>query len=491
MKSLLLGDNVKNVSPFDNKWKTPDKRKTVDDSFANSPIPRLVPLRGSDFTGLGIEVCGGLKDGIYIKKVMPQGPAVNLVHRGQYNINIYLNRLTKYSEAIKNQIFRSDLSGDKITSITIDFRHIVQEDAATILSYASPYNVQLELIEGKGTLPKTMVQQISQQTLIHPLYRSSSQEDLSTIERNARRKLFAGDENSYPTLKMDQQQHCEVQPKLRSPSAQLPQAHEEHEKKNSLKKLQHFIDLVEEKFQTKSSSATSSDNVKAQTSASPRNDGKKGMKFGIRVLPPNVSDKEFGSPSKIQADNENNANMERIEMGEKTGVDGTPEATKRSKNKIGEITKTEVNIEFERQTSINSSGIRRDAAGIPQEMPSEMMQAALSARDNRRGLANNEKSLRSKGKAPCPPPSGVDYDINGNPETIDSNSDRSMHNNQLNFTDNFGDEGLNKNDDSILDYELLEKRTATSTLEKDGKKRIDHDHDHGKPDLYVRCKFDR
>lgn len=79
-----LGDNNKNNSPFNNKWKTPDKRKTVDDSYANAPIPRLVPLRGSDFTGLGIELCGGLKDGIFVKKVMPQGPAANIVHRGEW-----------------------------------------------------------------------------------------------------------------------------------------------------------------------------------------------------------------------------------------------------------------------------------------------------------------------------------------------------------------------------------------------------------------------
>lgn len=83
MSLFITGDNNKNSSPFDNKWKTSDKRKTVDDSFANSPIPRLVPLRGSDFTGLGIEVCGGLKDGIYVKKVMPQGPAANIVNRGK------------------------------------------------------------------------------------------------------------------------------------------------------------------------------------------------------------------------------------------------------------------------------------------------------------------------------------------------------------------------------------------------------------------------
>lgn len=78
------GDNNKSASPFDNKWKPADKRKTVDDSYAGAPVPRLVPLRGSDFTGLGIEVCGGLKDGIYIKKVMPQGPAFGIVNRGKY-----------------------------------------------------------------------------------------------------------------------------------------------------------------------------------------------------------------------------------------------------------------------------------------------------------------------------------------------------------------------------------------------------------------------
>lgn len=83
MICFFSGDNNKNSSPFDNKWKTPDKRKTVDDSYANAPIPRLVPLRGSDFTGLGIEVCGGLKDGIFVKKVMPQGPAANIIHRGK------------------------------------------------------------------------------------------------------------------------------------------------------------------------------------------------------------------------------------------------------------------------------------------------------------------------------------------------------------------------------------------------------------------------
>jgi hypothetical protein len=50
------------------------------------PAPRLVSLKGSDFTGLGIECFGGLKDGIYVKKVAPQGPA-----SGQINVGMCVN----------------------------------------------------------------------------------------------------------------------------------------------------------------------------------------------------------------------------------------------------------------------------------------------------------------------------------------------------------------------------------------------------------------
>lgn len=258
--------------------------------------------------------------------------------------------------------------GDKITSITIDFRHIVQEDAATILSYASPYNVQLELIDTNGISSNVLSQNISQPALRHPLYRPRSQEDLNTIERNARKKLFTKDDNSYPTLKMDQQQCSNIQTKSRLPPVtQLPQAHEENEKKNSLKKIQnYFIDMVEEKFQTKASHSTDSA------------DGKKLMKFGIRVLPPSINtSKDSGkSPNKVQADNDNNANIEKIENNveiiQQPYSPTPPEAMKRSKNKSIDAAKSNnaqddmKPVPFERQASINSSGIKRDAAGIPQ-----------------------------------------------------------------------------------------------------------------------------
>lgn len=51
------------------------------------PAPRMVSLKGSDFTGLGIECYGGLKDGIYVKKVAPQGPASTHVNIGKFLIS--------------------------------------------------------------------------------------------------------------------------------------------------------------------------------------------------------------------------------------------------------------------------------------------------------------------------------------------------------------------------------------------------------------------
>jgi hypothetical protein len=76
-------------------------------------------------------------------------------------------------------------SGDRIMSMTIDFRHIVQEDAMTLLSYASPYNVQLELVNGNRSTDSGELSNTKnagrQSPLIHPLIRSSSQTDLNTV----------------------------------------------------------------------------------------------------------------------------------------------------------------------------------------------------------------------------------------------------------------------------------------------------------------------
>lgn len=111
---------------------------------------KVVALRSHDFTGLGFNICGNIKDGIYIKDILHRGPAFE---SGKLN------------------------PGDKITSVTVSFEHMVCEDALTILSYASPYEVIIEARSGKiiysdnsqGRQPG------------HPVYRSSSCTDLNFV----------------------------------------------------------------------------------------------------------------------------------------------------------------------------------------------------------------------------------------------------------------------------------------------------------------------
>ena len=199
----------------------------------------------------------------------------------------------------------------------------------------------------------------------------------------------------------------------------IVKAHKENEIKAKASSLtKQFRDMIEEKFQNKSyivDNKPTKDEVDAAAPASPTDDSKKGLKFGIRVLPTNIFGK---SPSKVQADNENNVNLEK-----------DPQETSN----------------FQRQQSINSSGIKRDAAGIPQEMPEHMMNAAMSAKDNRRGNAHDKS--KGKSKAPKPPP--VEIDMNVSTETMDTTID--IHSprpldvsgksakDQMNFTDNFAE----------------------------------------------------
>uniref|UniRef100_A0A182PI89 PDZ domain-containing protein n=1 Tax=Anopheles epiroticus TaxID=199890 RepID=A0A182PI89_9DIPT len=454
-------------SPLDPSWSsqqnTIEKRKTVDDSYVNVTAPRLVSLRGSDFTGLGVEVYGGLKEGIFVKKVMPQGPAAGIVN-----------------------------AGDRITSITIDFRHIVQEDAMTILSYASPYNVQLELVSGtKPILPQTQSPKPSHhQSLTHPLYRSSSQSDLNTIERNSRKKLFPSEDAS--PLKMDMRAASPTNQQPASGAGPLPTVHKENErepKKHSFK--QQMREMIEEKFQTKHADVER----KGSSGKGDETSGKKtsGHKFGIRVFPPSVNDKLFGSksPTKIQADNENNSNIEKKESEDKKEEEENrtqqeqqqqqqpsppPVVKKRTKSADNKLVVPDVVMgqpeeaggEFQRQSSVTSSGIRRDAAGIPQEMPSFMMQAANAARDNRKSVGLLDDGKR-KGKAPPRPPHN-ESELDESTVTMDTNlssndGSRTMLNGssgggdepdtrtaaapRMNFSDNFAEEVLNCTIDSI------------------------------------------
>jgi hypothetical protein len=78
--------------------------------------------------------------------------------------------------------------GDRIVSINISLRHMVFEDALTILSYASPYDVQLEVEKkplgranretGSGKRSPSVG---PHDRLCHPFYRSQSIDDLNKV----------------------------------------------------------------------------------------------------------------------------------------------------------------------------------------------------------------------------------------------------------------------------------------------------------------------
>ncbi|KAK3092621.1 hypothetical protein FSP39_005070 [Pinctada imbricata] len=127
---------------------------SLDDHFISAdPEVTSVWLQSQDFIGLGFNIAGSMRDGIYISQVHNRGPAVE---SGKFKI------------------------GDRILSVTISFENMVYEDALTILSYASPYPVkvtlQKELTTSKNRKPSDAYSNLS-----HPLYRSQSVDTISKI----------------------------------------------------------------------------------------------------------------------------------------------------------------------------------------------------------------------------------------------------------------------------------------------------------------------
>lgn len=156
--------------PFPGVFTQAKRHRTMDDScLPMEPERIIVPLRGHDFTGLGFNICGNMRDGIFVKDVLNRGPA-------------------NESGIVK--------AGDRIASVTVSFSNMVYEDALTILSYASPYDVKLEIVKpsGKkngfpsvtssGKLSLASRTSGKSQRLFHPLYRSQSIDDLTQIGKD-------------------------------------------------------------------------------------------------------------------------------------------------------------------------------------------------------------------------------------------------------------------------------------------------------------------
>ncbi|XP_076442209.1 uncharacterized protein LOC143281116 isoform X2 [Babylonia areolata] len=127
----------------------------------DNPQPETVSvwLQSQDIIGLGFNICGNMRDGIFVSQVHNRGPAV---------------------ESGKVQV------GDRIRSVTITYDSMVYEDALTILSYASPYPVRLTLQKEKPqvTAAPSERRHRSSEQLNHPIYRSQSFDSLPHLPRD-------------------------------------------------------------------------------------------------------------------------------------------------------------------------------------------------------------------------------------------------------------------------------------------------------------------
>ncbi|XP_065199725.1 nucleolar protein dao-5-like [Planococcus citri] len=120
----------------------------------------VIPLKSKDFTGLGFDICGNMRDGIYVKDLLHRGPASE-------------------TGMIKQ--------GDRISAIRINFSHMVYEDAKAILSYASPYEVEIEVEDSSMTANADAKRSSPNST--HSFYRSQSFSTAQQIQKIVPRKL--------------------------------------------------------------------------------------------------------------------------------------------------------------------------------------------------------------------------------------------------------------------------------------------------------------
>lgn len=340
-----------------------EKKRTLDDSALEGKEIKVVALRSHDFTGLGFNICGNMKDGIYIKDVLHRGPASE---SGKLN------------------------TGDRINSVTISFEHMVYEDALTILSYASPYEVIIEAKGGKficGSSSKS-----GHPT--HPIYKSSSSTDLLQIEKSAKRKLYDDGlvKNSLTNLHKSFTQLPTVE-KKETPSPRTSQNNKQSNTFNS----EQLKNQLEKRILTdhENQLRNQPEKIEAETQ---KTDNSKYQKFGVKVLP-----FEQQKSPKIAEQNDNNTNIEKSNgIDEVNKIVQPPQAKKREK-------KCEEQL-LNRENELNSSGIKRDINGIPQEIPAHMLNAAEVAKRNRKSSDQTttpedeaKSPKKSKGKAPAPP----------------------------------------------------------------------------------------
>ncbi|CAB3362852.1 Hypothetical predicted protein [Cloeon dipterum] len=342
--------------------------KAMDDSFVGEPERDFVPLRGHDFTGLGFNICGNMREGIYVRDVLHRGPA---------------------SESGRIA------AGDRIVSISISLRHMVFEDALTILSYASPYDVQLEIEKrphgrtiresGSGKRSPSVG---PPDRLCHPFYRSQSIDDLNKMRMSsmgARQAKLKKSENPASTTSVVSTMDRKETAKLEREAAPATKSNVSMPKPERSKKP------------TTSTTSLASEK-KPPTSA------EKMAKFGVKVLPFNLTS-ELGQKLEPKAATEMSQNEQNKKIEEEEEEEVVHEMAVDVPDKMIQV------------VNEMKHKVEQEKHNIPTEMPEEMRLAAQAAVSHRKSLKeipamaaedaeqqiSIEENDRKKRRAPPPP----------------------------------------------------------------------------------------
>ncbi|XP_053621059.1 uncharacterized protein LOC128681273 [Plodia interpunctella] len=422
----------------------PDYSK--DDSHIHRARIRRVKLWARDFTGLGLRCGGGAREGVHVHSVLRSGPAA----------------------AAKLQ------PGDKIKSIKIEFTGTPLEDAVSIISLASPYPVELEVVEGGRASG-------AGRGVVHPLLkRAGSTGDVNTLEKEAkllhppRSPNTSNSNNSTLETKhgkggikkiiTDKIVNTTLERNKKEKRDGVPTTLErENEKNSKLATKSRHSDIPAalnkpERNKNRNSSGgevqiIQPENISHLEHAEVQKrdyDPKRGMKFGIRVLPPNIPDDgvlrqksiengtvvaekktdEVDKPepqrpaptAQFKHENETEPKKPVVAKRREKMAPPIPNARVKS-NEFDASNNTDTSKTSDSsfaRTDLNSSGIKRDENGIPQELPQHMLEAAKAARTNRKSstefIIQKDKiehkkeeapkpvvGKKSKGKAPSPP----------------------------------------------------------------------------------------
>ncbi|GMS80357.1 hypothetical protein PENTCL1PPCAC_2532 [Pristionchus entomophagus] len=141
-----MKDQVTMIDSFKLERKHFGTQKSFSTENVND-VEAAVQICADDLSGLGFHVKGNMTDGIYVKSVAPKGPADECG-------NILVD--------------------DRIRSLTISFDGMVYEDAVTLLSYASPYQVKFVLERRLADGFEVVDSESVTSPKVHPLFRSNT-----------------------------------------------------------------------------------------------------------------------------------------------------------------------------------------------------------------------------------------------------------------------------------------------------------------------------